>query len=721
MIGLYGVWGSGKSSVKNMVIEALNEGKAERIEVAEFNSWQFANREKLTAAFFDQIGIALGRADVASKEARGRLLRKWRRYAAYLRAGSGVVDIVRKPFMWAAGLMALFFLGFAVGEAQWFAGLVALALVGLAALLKFSSSVAEKVAGFLEVGVETGRKTVEEVKAELAAELKDLRTPILVVIDDVDRLTPQEIQELFQLIKANADFPNLVYLVLFERTTVEKSVTKVLEVDGREYLEKIVQVGFDLPRASRTQIDRVLFEGLAEILGSDENIGRRFDKHRWGNLYLGALQPYFETLRDVNRYLSTLGFHFSLFQVEGAFEVNPVDLIGLEVLRMFEPDVYHALPGAKELLTQQRDAREEAEERRRAIQAIVELAPEQRRERVREIVRQLFPSAAWAFGGPGYGGDIAERWFRDLQVCSAERFDRYFGLAVPEGDVPQATIERLLALAGDRAELRTELRALGTQGLLDTVMTRLDSYKEEISLEHARQFVPAMFDIGEQLPKERDGMFEIPPWMHPCRIVYWYLRREKNLEARLAILREAIEATDGLSVPLRFVALEEQAAQKQGEGREVLVTDAGLQELKALCVQKIERAAEQGRLRGNPDLRSILYRWKDWAGEAAPRALCQKIATTREGALALVTGFLLRSTSHGFGDHVGREHWFIRLGDLELFIPWETVERSLEGVEVEALGQRERTAIETFRKAARRRRQGKPDMGDIRHWDDDDD
>ena len=70
------------------------------------------------------------------------------------------------------------------------------------------------------------------------------------VIDDVDRLTPQEIQELFQLIKANADFPNVVYLVLFERTTVENSVEKVLEVDGREYLEKIVQVGFDLPRAS---------------------------------------------------------------------------------------------------------------------------------------------------------------------------------------------------------------------------------------------------------------------------------------------------------------------------------------------------------------------------------------------------------------------------------------------------------------------------------------
>ena len=193
-----------------------------------------------------------------------------------------------------------------------------------------------------------------------------------------------------------------------------------------------------------------------------------------------------------------------------------MDLIGLEVLRMFEPEVYHALPGAKELLTRQRDGG--GEELRRSDERPVhaELAPEGRRERVREIIRQLFPPAAWAFGGPGYGADTAERWLRDLQVCAVERFDRYFGLAVPEGDVPQATIERLLALAGDRGGLRTEFRALRAQGVLGTVMTRLDPYKEEISLEHARQFVPAIFDIGEELPEERGGMFEIPPGCVPA-------------------------------------------------------------------------------------------------------------------------------------------------------------------------------------------------------------
>ncbi len=82
--------------------------------------------------------------------------------------------------------------------------------------------------------------------------------PLLVVIDDIDRLIPSEVQELFQLIKVNADFPNVVYLVLFDRSVVEKNIEKVVAVSGRDYLEKIVQVGFDVPLIERARLHRVL-------------------------------------------------------------------------------------------------------------------------------------------------------------------------------------------------------------------------------------------------------------------------------------------------------------------------------------------------------------------------------------------------------------------------------------------------------------------------------
>src|SRR5205823_5756119 len=154
---------------------------------------------------------------------------------------------------------------------------------------------------------------------------------------------------LFQLVKANADFPNLIYLLLFPRDIVEKSLEAIAPISGKEFLEKIVQVGFDIPRVERVRLEKVLFAGLDELL-EDRAVGQRFNQQRWDNIFISGLRPYFETLRDVHRFLATLAFHVALFRNSTSFEVNPIDLIALEVLRVFEPEVYHRLPEAKSVL-----------------------------------------------------------------------------------------------------------------------------------------------------------------------------------------------------------------------------------------------------------------------------------------------------------------------------------------------------------------------------------
>ena len=81
VIALYGVWGTGKSSVKNMVIEALKERKTEDVLVAQFNSWQFANREQLTAFAGQRNALvsmfrltAVGRLDGAGAQTHAEVL-----------------------------------------------------------------------------------------------------------------------------------------------------------------------------------------------------------------------------------------------------------------------------------------------------------------------------------------------------------------------------------------------------------------------------------------------------------------------------------------------------------------------------------------------------------------------------------------------------------------------------------------------------------------------
>jgi predicted KAP-like P-loop ATPase len=330
VLSLYGAWGNGKSSIKNMVLDALSVGSPE-ILIVDFNPWQLANRPTLSSAFFDELGIALGKGDLGSDSTKKATLARFRRWANRLQGSRDLVHAIRN-------LLVVFFglLGAITFVAGWFRSQFMTLTLGVvllvAAVLTFIFKVVEALIKIFQAGTEVGTKSLTEIKAEIARDLKRLKAPILVVLDDLDRLTPSELLEVFQLIKANADFPNLIYLILCERAIVERNIEKILNVPGREYLEKIVQVAFNVPLIDGASVHQVLFQRLDELLAS-KVISARFSEKRWSNVFLSGLHSYFSTLRDVNRYVSTLSFHFSSFFVDGEFEVNPVDLIVLEAIR----------------------------------------------------------------------------------------------------------------------------------------------------------------------------------------------------------------------------------------------------------------------------------------------------------------------------------------------------------------------------------------------------
>lgn len=471
-----------------------------------------------------------------------------------------------------------------------------------------------------------------------------------------------------------------------------------------------MQVGFDIPRIERTRLEKVLFAGLDGLLG-EADVGKRFDQERWGNLFLGGLRPYFETLRDVYRYLASISFHLSLFQSAGSFEVNPLDLIALEVLRVFEPNVYHRLPQAKLELTNLRnhesDSHNENERTRKLIESIVNTASQP--SQVKEIVAELFPSIEWVFNGPMYGHGSKEEWFRDLRICHSDVFDKYFQLAISEGDISQAELDRILSLVDNREGLVVELRALNERGMLGVALDRLEAYKQKIDIRHAVPFITALFDIGDELPDGRAGFYSISSDIRASRIIYWYLKQETNIDTRGAILRQATKATTGLYLPVRIASIESNEEKRRKEPDAFSVTDADLNELHRICVEKIEQAARSGLLVSHRNMLSILYCWDKWDSNEKPRQWVQRLVESNEGALSFLTACLSRSISYGIGDYVSREHWRINLTNIEDFVPVDTLKEKLAGLVLENLNDKQKQAVQAFRKAVKRRQEGKSD------------
>ena len=96
----------------------------------------------------------------------------------------------------------------------------------------------------------SGRRN--KVKNALSA----LDKPLVVVVDDIDRLTTPEIRNIFKLVRLTANFPNVIYITAFDRERVEKALTEQ-GIPGREYLEKILQLGIDLPAAPAHLLVRI--------------------------------------------------------------------------------------------------------------------------------------------------------------------------------------------------------------------------------------------------------------------------------------------------------------------------------------------------------------------------------------------------------------------------------------------------------------------------------
>lgn len=338
VVALNGDWGSGKTSLKNMAISKLKSQTGDIPDVIEFSPWKWAAQDKITEAFYREISIALGSINKSKKgKKRAKLFKK---YGKLLNGGGEILTGL------SSALPTLFVLSSVIGISDIFhnndllknAENASIAILAAwAAALKWGGTIADKFVGFIEEKEES----LDEVRTDLIESMQD-NNSLIIVMDDLDRLSSEQLSMMFQLIKSNLVLPNVIFLLLFQRDIVDKQITQTGLYDSK-YLEKIIQVSFDVPKIETAKVHELLLLKLSEIVGSEKTAAKMFDKQYWDYVWGDALRKYFTNLRDGYRFISVFEFQFSLFRGNDVFEINPVDFIAVECLSQRYIEVYQGL------------------------------------------------------------------------------------------------------------------------------------------------------------------------------------------------------------------------------------------------------------------------------------------------------------------------------------------------------------------------------------------
>lgn len=695
VFAIRGGWGYGKSSLKNLITEQLDNRK-DGADWLDFNPWQWGTADVITRALFSQLANRLGGEHSRQAIARANALR---RYGAIL---TGAGDPLKNASKSSHTIAAL---------------LTNASVIAMAAAIGWDLPTVAKVAGgvaFLSLvlpwtgrllthfGRDHSQDSLDKVRADLELRLRELDRPLVIFVDDIDRLEPEQIRTLLRQVKANANLPNIVFVLLFQPSIVERALDPVANEDGRAFLEKIVQASFDLPAVSLNVVHRIFGEELSVMAGPYATSANGFEQQHWGNAFVGSIQPYLRNMRDARRLLSSITAHMPLHLDAGVFEVNIVDFLLLETVRVFEPGLYVTLFNSQDLLlqTQRYDGDRQEDIQREEVKQLMSVVSEARREQAQTVIKMLFPALEWAFGGMYHSGS-RKQWLNAKRACSARYFARYFELQTADGELSEQRFIAFLDATQSEAGLAAAIAAIDSDKLTHSLVARLDESVDRLPLENAAVLLPAMFTMAEKLAGRQGTNPFSSPWVFAWRAISWFIQRIPKDE-RGTLTVEALQASGALSLAAILIHLNDPEDHKdeKGENFDPSLELATVLELKQLwLVQMRKRAQDTQALSANFDLLNLLYRWQKYAGNAQePHEWMAAAIRTDDGFAAMVERLMNRGTMHVSGNLVSTPYNYFDRNAIECFIGVNEALARLNGMDLTRFPA-QREALETLKAA----------------------
>ena len=524
VVGVLGAWGSGKTSFINL---ARTEFEGGGVPILDFNPWMFSGAEQLVESFFSEL-------------------------AAQLKIRPGFEAIGKDIEEY--------------GEA--FSGLVWLPVLG--PWIERGRSLSKVVSQFLQ----RRKEGIGGRREKLQKALCRIDHPIVIVLDDIDRLSSSEIREVFKLVRLTASSPNIVYVVAFDRARVEKALSDE-GVPGRDYLEKIIQLAVDLPAIPAQVMDRQIFGALDSALSGIDNPGP-FDDQVWPDLFSEIVRPLVRNMRDVRRY--TVAVRGTVNALNGQIALG--DVLALEAIRTFLPDVYGNLHTAVEALTtasgMSYGSLSDPPHLKESVDSLMQASATHQR-LVQSMITRLFPAAQRHVGGSHFGGEWAKDWLLNRRVAHGDLLRLYLERVAGEDLQAFTDAERAFGVMTDRTAFDSYLQSLDVNRLEDVIKS-LETFEAKFLPEHVVPGATVLLNLLQALPDRPRGMFDFDPRLVVSRVIYRLLRSIKDSNLTEQAVKAILPELTSLSVKLELITI---IGYREGVGHKLVSEDVATELEKA--------------------------------------------------------------------------------------------------------------------------------------------
>ena len=290
-IGVSGHWGSGKSSLFNLVKSQLMRNPANII--MDFNAWQYEAEINLSAPFLKELHLLL----------KPYILNSGKNYDKYIN------EILQS-------------------NSQWFSKLTPV----------FSQQ-------------QPVNTYINSIKQSILSSGKRL----IVFIDDLDRLQANEIIEIFNIIRNVGNLPNILFIVAFDKDYLLNQLKNAKIKKASAFFTKFFQVEIPMGNISTDKLKRYLVDKLQDHFsqyftdGNKQKLTIKDEKDQMNPevfIVYYRLMDILTTIRDIKRLINGMNLIWPLV----ANKVDFMDFFILEVIRLKFPATYTLLKSESAML-----------------------------------------------------------------------------------------------------------------------------------------------------------------------------------------------------------------------------------------------------------------------------------------------------------------------------------------------------------------------------------